>query len=224
MKKTATRLYDPRHAGDADVVGIGDDLSPETLALAYAHGIFPWPMDGPPLLWFCPRERAVIDCDALHVPQSLAKLRRRSPFTFSIDRAFDAVVAGCQAARRPGQPGTWITPEMRAAYGELHRAGGAHSVEAWDENGDLAGGLYGVAVGGVFTGESLFYRRSNASKLALLFLIDHLAARGLRWLDIETMTPHMEALGAHLIPRAAFLDRLDAEQRRGLRLFGSPEL
>ena len=217
--KTEVRLIDPRHAGDEDVVGIGEDLRPETLVLAYAHGIFPWPMPDLPLLWFSPRERAVIDFDALHVPQSLARLRRRRPFTFTINAAFDTVIAGCQQTPRPGQEGTWITAPMRAAYRTLHQLGHAHSVEAWDGDGELAGGLYGVAVGGIFTGESLFYRKPNASKLALLHLIDHLASRGLTWIDIEVMTPHMEALGARLIPRGDFLDRLEAEQRRGLDLF-----
>jgi leucyl/phenylalanyl-tRNA--protein transferase len=108
---------------------------------------------------------------------------------------------------------------MQAAYQTLHRLGHAHSVEAWDDDGALVGGLYGVSVGGVFTGESLFYRRSNASKLALLFLIDHLASRGLTWIDIEVMTPHMAALGAHLISRNDFLDRLDRERSRCLSLF-----
>lgn len=210
--KTETRLFDPRYAGDEDVVGIGDDLSPEMLVLAYRHGIFPWPMPDLPLLWFSPRERAVIDFDRLHIPRSLARLRGKAPFRFTIDRAFADVIAGCQAASRPDQAGTWITPEMQAAYQRLHTLGHAHSVEAWDAEGRLAGGLYGVCVGGVFTGESLFYRVPNASKLALLFLIDHLAACGLDWIDIEVMTPHMEALGAHLIPRDEFLDRLDREQ------------
>lgn len=216
---TETYLLDPRHAGDQDVVGFGEDLSPRVLSTAYAGGIFPWPIRDEPLLWFSPRERAVIDFNRLHISRSLARLKRKAQFTFTIDKAFGEVVAGCQAAPRsiPGE--TWITPAMRNAYIALHDFGCAHSIEAWDNEGRLVGGLYGVSVGGIFTGESLFYREPNASKLALLHLIDHLAARGLAWLDIQVITPHMEVLGAHVISRGKFLDRLDRERARHLSLF-----
>ena len=212
------RIIDPRQAGDSDIVGVGEDLRPETLVWAYRNGIFPWPMTGLPLLWYCPMERAVIEFTRLHVPRSLARVRRQCPWTFTIDQAFEQVIAGCQQAPRPDQEGTWITPAMRDAYTALHRLGYAHSVEAWDEDGALVGGLYGVAVDGVFTGESLFYRRPNASKLALLSWIDHLQSRGLDWIDIEVMTPHMEALGATLIPRDTFLSRLSTTHARRLTL------
>lgn len=212
------RIINPRQAGDSDIVGIGEDLRPETLIWAYRNGIFPWPMRGTPLLWFCPPERAVIEFANLHVPRSLARVRRRCPWTFTINRAFERVIEGCRQSPRPDQEGTWITPAMRRAYTALHHLGHAHSVETWDEQGELVGGLYGVAIDGVFTGESLFYRQPNASKLALLFWIDHLQSRGLDWIDIETMTPHMEALGATLIPRDAFLDRLAATHARRLTL------
>lgn len=212
------RIINPRQAGDSDIVGIGEDLRPETLIWAYRNGIFPWPMRDTPLLWFCPPERAVIEFANLHVPRSLARVRRRCPWTFTINRAFERVIEGCRQSPRPDQEGTWITPAMRHAYTALHHLGHAHSVETWDEQGELVGGLYGVAIDGVFTGESLFYRQPNASKLALLFWIDHLQSRGLDWIDIETMTPHMEALGATLIPRDAFLDRLAATHARRLTL------
>ena len=205
----------PRQAGDADVVGVGGPLTPETLRLAYGQGIFPWPMTGYPLLWFCPPLRAVLDFDRLHVPQSLARARRRCELTFTIDQAFDDVIAACRASPRPGQEGTWITPPMVNAYRALHREGDAHSVEAWDPSGALVGGLYGVSAGGVFTGESMFHRAPNASKLSLLFLIDHLAARRQNWLDCQVMTPHMQALGAREIPRDEFLDRLDLARESG---------
>lgn len=212
------RIIDPREVGDSDIVGVGEDLRPETLIWAYRNGIFPWPMRGLPLLWYSPMERAVIEFSRLHVPRSLARIRRQCRWTFTINRAFDSVIAGCQQSPRPDQDGTWITPAMHDAYTALHHAGYAHSVETWDEEGALAGGLYGVAVDGVFTGESLFYRRPNASKLALLFWIDHLRSRGLGWIDIEVMTPHMEALGATLISRDTFLDRLSATQALNLTL------
>lgn len=213
------RVVPPRLAGNAEVVGVGDDLSPDTLIWAYGQGIFPWPISGYPLLWFCPPLRAVLDFDHLHISERLARARRSSPLIFTLDAAFEQVIAACRRSPRPGQNGTWITPPMQAAYQALHRLGCAHSVEAWDAEGILVGGLYGVSVGGVFCGESMFHRVSNASKFALLFLCDFLAAQGLAWIDIQVMTPHLQALGAAEIPRAAFLDRLEAERRRGLVLF-----
>ena len=213
------RFIEPRLAGDAEVVGVGEDLSPERLLWAYAQGIFPWPMTGYPLLWFCPAQRAVLDFDRLHIPERLARTRRNSPLTFTLDAAFDQVIAACRRSPRPGQSGTWITSAMLSAYRTLHGLGHAHSVEAWDTEGELVGGLYGVESGGVFSGESMFHCVPNASKLALLFLCDHLQSRGPGWLDIQMMTPHLAALGAHELPRDEFLDRLDTEHRRGLRLF-----
>jgi len=202
----------PRLAGNADVVGVGGPLTPETLLDAYRQGIFPWPIPGYPLLWFCPPRRAVLDFDRMHISRRLARIRRRCALTFTIDHAFDAVISACRHTPRPDQDGTWITSEMQRAYGTFHRLNHAHSVEAWDESGTLVGGLYGVSVRGYFSGESMFHAVPNASKLALLFLLDHLAARGLRWLDCQIMTPHMEAFGAREIPRDEFLDRIDTGQ------------
>jgi leucyl/phenylalanyl-tRNA--protein transferase len=200
-----------------DIVAVGGDLEPETLLHAYRNGIFPWPAEGLPLLWFCPRERAVLDFDRLHVNRSARRARRRD-FRFTIDAAFPAVIDACADMPRPGQNGTWITPEIRAAYTRLHRLGVAHSVEVWRDD-VLVGGVYGVDVDGAFAAESMFRRESDASKLALLHLIGHLAARGLDWLDIQVLTPHLERLGARVMSRNAFLARLQATRRRGLRLF-----
>jgi leucyl/phenylalanyl-tRNA--protein transferase len=208
---------DPRTAR-GDVVAIGDDLRVETLREAYRRGIFPWPHEELPLPWFSPRRRTVIVFDELHVGRSLRKVQKRAPFRFTIDRDFRAVIAACSAAPRPGQDGTWIAPHIAAAYTRFHDAGDAHSVEVW-EGDELVGGLYGVDSGGVFTGESMFHRRPDASKLALLFLVEHLRARGATWLDCQVMTPHMEQLGARQIPRSRFLDMLAEAQGRGLRLF-----
>ena len=213
------QIIPPRLAGDAEVVGIGDDLSPLTLIWAYERGIFPWPMTGYPLLWFCPPQRAVLDFDKIHIPERLTRARRRSEFTYTLDTAFDQVIARCRVSPRPGQDGTWITPAVQAAYSALHRLGLAHSVEVWDSGGTLVGGLYGVSAGGVFCGESMFHSASNASKFALLFLCEHLQSRGAEWIDIQVMTPHLAALGATEIPREAFLDRLEAAQKRRLVLF-----
>jgi len=208
---------DPRYA-PSDVVAMGEDLRVETLREAYRKGIFPWPHDGLPLPWFSPRRRAVIFFDELHVGRSLRKVQKRAALTFTIDRDFRSVIAECAAADRPDQDGTWIAPAMIAAYTRLHDAGDAHSVEVW-EGDALVGGLYGVDCGGLFTGESMFHRRPEASKLALLFLIDHLRERGATLVDCQVMTPHMEALGAREIPRARFLDALAEVQARAIRVF-----
>lgn len=213
-----TRFPDPRESTPDGIVAVGGRPEPELLEEAYARGIFPWPVDGYPLLWFSPPERGVLFFEELHVPRSLARERRRTRLSFTLDRAFGRVIRACAATPRAHEDGTWITPAMIRGYDELHRLGRAHSVEAWDE-GELVGGVYGVDAGGAFAGESMFYLRPNASKLALLFLIEHLRARGLDWLDAQVLTPHLEALGARLVPRDEFLDRLAHTLRRGLRLF-----
>lgn len=212
------RFPDPRTADEQGLVAVGGDLEPQTLLLAYRSGIFPWPVGDMPMLWFSPGERAVLDFADLHLPRSLRRLRRNHPFEFSLDRAFPAVIRACARAPRPGQDGTWITPPMVAAYVRLHQLGIAHSAETW-QAGELVGGLYGVAVDGAFAAESMFYLRPGASKLALLFLIEHLAARGLDWIDIQMMTPHMLRLGARTVPRDEFLARLAGTRARGLQLF-----
>jgi leucyl/phenylalanyl-tRNA---protein transferase len=208
---------DPRYA-PSDVVAMGEDLRVETLREAYRKGIFPWPHEGVPLPWFSPRHRAVIFFDELHVGRSLKKAKKRAPFTFTIDRAFADVIRHCARVPRPEQDGTWIGRNIIAAYTRFHAAGDAHSVEAWDGD-QLVGGLYGIDSGGVFTGESMFHLRPDASKLALLFLVDHLRERGAAFLDCQVMTPHMEALGAREITRARFLDMLAHAQASGVRLF-----
>jgi len=213
------RFPDPRDADEDGLLALGGDLHPESLRMAYGQGIFPWPHQGMPLLWFSPPMRAVLDFSDLHVPKSLAKERRKGRFTFTIDAAFERVIRSCRRSPRPEQEGTWITAEMVRAYVLLHRLGDAHSVEAWDEDGELVGGLYGVDAGGAFAGESMFFVQPYASKLCLLHLIDHLAAQGVDWLDIQMMTPHFAALGAKEIDREAFLARLARERARGLRLF-----
>ncbi|MBX3298730.1 MAG: leucyl/phenylalanyl-tRNA--protein transferase [Acidobacteria bacterium] len=197
-----------QYLSSEDVVAFGIEPTVENLIEAYSKGIFPWPMEGVPLPWFCPRRRAVIEFTELRVPRSLAKERRRSRFTFTIDADFAGVVRECALSVRPGQDGTWITSEVVDRYTELHKAGHAHSVEAWDADGNLAGGLYGVDAGGVFCGESMFFRQPNASKLALLYLIDHMKQKGATWLDCQVMTPHMRALGAVEISRGEFLEML----------------
>jgi len=209
---------DPRSANADGIVAVGGDLHPDSLLLAYRQGIFPWPVDRLPLLWFCPAERAILEFADLHIPRSLARARMRTTLRFSIDMAFPAVIRACAEAPRPRQDGTWITLQIMAAYTLLHRLGIAHSVEAW--NGErLVGGVYGVAIDGAFAAESMFYREPNASKLALLHLIEHLRRRGLDWIDTQVLTPHVVRLGAKAISRGDFLEKLQRTRARGLELF-----
>lgn len=210
---------DPRTASPEGIVAIGGDLDPTSVMAAYRQGIFPWPVDKLPLLWFSPPERGVLEFRELHMPRSLARARRTNNLRFSIDEAFDRVIRHCADTPRPGQQGTWITPGIISAYRKLHRMGVAHSVEAWRDD-ELCGGLYGVDVDGAFAAESMFYHVPNASKLSVLHLIGYLSERGLDWIDVQTLTPHMARLGAKAIPRDEFLSRLQETRRRGLRLFG----
>jgi leucyl/phenylalanyl-tRNA--protein transferase len=206
-----------------DIVAVGGELEARRLMTAYRNGIFPWPIEGLPLTWFCPMERAIVRFDALHIPRSLERMRRKLPLTFTVDKNFDEVIQYCADLPRPGQQGTWITPEMLRVYRDLHREGFAHSIEAW-ENGTLVGGVYGIDASGYFSAESMFHLRPYASKLALLYLFDYLKARGLNWIDIQMMTPHMQALGAQLISRNEFLRLMvqtqDENREKGLKLFG----
>lgn len=201
------------------IVAVGGPLDLSTVRAAYQQGVFPWPHPGLPLLWFSPDPRAVLDCADLHIPKSLSRARRNTRLRITIDQAFDQVIEACRRSPRPDQDGTWITHAMERVYKQLHRMGDTHSVEAWDADGNLVGGLYGVCVDGVFSGESMFHRTDNASKFCVLHLVEHLAGRGLQWIDIETMTPHFAALGAKEIPRQEFLERLTVERERGLCLF-----
>lgn len=211
---------DPAYTSYEGIVALGGSLSTDNLLQAYRRGIFPWPLEGWPLAWFCPDERAVLEFKDLHVPRRLERVRRRrSALRCTIDQNFKAVITHCAKVRRTGEAGTWITPQMLRAYCELHRLGHAHSVEVWDAEDNLVGGLYGVDADGSFAGESMFHLQPNASKLALLHLIDHLQARGLDWIDIQVLTPHMTTLGAKEISRDEFLEKLKLTRMRGLKLF-----
>ncbi len=197
----------PEAAAPEGIVAVGGDVSPERLVLAYSQGIFPWPVRGYPLLWFCPDPRFVLDLRDVHVPRSLAKAMRRDPYTVRFDTAFPAVIAACASAPRPGQDGTWITPELERGYHRLYDLGYAHSVEAW-EGDRLVGGLYGVAFGRAFFGESMFARAPDASKVAFVTLLGHLVARGYAFVDCQVHTDHLARFGATNWPRARFLATL----------------
>lgn len=215
------RFPDPSTASPEGLVAVGGDLHPETILGAYRQGIFPWPVENLPLLWFSPPQRGILEFRSLHVSRSLGRARRRSGLTLTVDGAFREVIRHCASVPRPGQHGTWITPEIIDAYGGLHDLGIAHSVEVWRE-ARLVGGLYGVDVDGAFAAESMFRLETGASKLALLHLVDHLRAHGLDWLDVQVLSPHLARLGAVEIPRQAFLERLRQTRARGLCLFPGP--
>jgi leucyl/phenylalanyl-tRNA--protein transferase len=194
----------PSRANAEGRVAIGGDLSVPRLLLAYRSGIFPWTVK--PITWWSPNPRAIFELDRFHLSHSLAKIIRKGIFEITIDRAFREVMEGC-AAPGPGRRGTWITPEFLDAYSQLHAQGHAHSLECWQE-GKLAGGIYGVAMGGLFAGESMFHRASNASKVALYHLIEHLRQHDFVLFDIQMLTPITSRLGAIQIPRLEYLQRL----------------
>jgi leucyl/phenylalanyl-tRNA--protein transferase len=186
----------------------GADLSPQRLLCAYRHGIFPWYSGGEPILWWSPDPRMVLRCDALKVSRSLAKSLRNRGYELRIDSAFEQVLSGC-AAPRNGEPGTWLGRDMRDAYANLHRAGYAHSFETWRGN-ELVGGLYGVSIGRMFFGESMFSRATDASKVALVGLVDELRRRAMPLIDCQMSTPLLGSLGGVEIPRGAFLPEVSA--------------
>jgi len=203
--------FPPAHQALDDpngLLAIGGDLSPDRLLHAYRNGIFPWFNPGDPILWWSPNPRAVFDIYTLSPSRSLRKAVRQQGWQYSIDLAFDRVIAAC-AAPRNNQDGTWISEEMQHAYRRLHREGHAHSVEVWDGD-ELIGGLYGLAIGSLFCGESMFHTRSNASKAAFWALSSHLQKAGGRWIDAQVPNDHLMRLGAQLLPRQEFLSHLRA--------------
>ena len=201
----ALQFPDARLANSKGLVAIGGDMSVERLLLAYRSGIFPWTVS--PISWWSPDPRAILEPDKLHVPESLKKILRKEVFEITIDRAFAQVIQNC-AARAPGRSDTWITTEFIEAYLRLHEQGHAHSLECW-RDGELAGGIYGVAIGGFFAGESMFHRASNASKVALCKLVEHLRERNFALLDIQMLTPVTKQMGGKTISRHEYLERLE---------------
>jgi leucyl/phenylalanyl-tRNA---protein transferase len=203
---------DPREATEDGLLCIGGALDVPTLLQAYSKGIFPWPQEGYPLLWFSPSQRGVLDFSELHLSRTFLRDLKKTDLQFTFNKAFPKVIQACSQIPRSHETGTWILPEMVQAYIAFHKAGHAHSIEAW-RDGKLVGGLYGVYVGGVFSGESMFYTESNASKLCLYKMILHLRNKGLTWLDTQMVTPLVEKLGGKYISRDEFLDRLKLAQK-----------
>ena len=195
---------------DGDVVAIGGNLSPGMLLSAYRQGIFPWYSDDDPILWWSLNPRFVIFPGRIHISTSLKKRIRRNPFDLTVDKAFSQVIEGCRDSPRSGQEGTWITDDMMEAYLNLHSLGYAHSAEAWID-GELAGGLYGVSLGGCYYGESMFTHRTDASKIAFAALAGVLVDAGFGLIDCQQHTRHLAAFGAVDMPRKNFLDALGEE-------------
>jgi leucyl/phenylalanyl-tRNA---protein transferase len=198
------RFPDPRRADAEGLVAVGGDLSVARLLLAYRSGIFPWTAN--PISWWSPDPRGVLELDRFHVSRSLAKTLRSDDFAVTFDRAFRAVMEGC-AAPAPGRRSTWISAEFLEAYTELHQQGHAHSVECW-QGEQLVGGVYGVVVGGLFAGESMFHRVSDASKVALFHLAKHLREREFELFDLQMLTPITTQLGGSTLMRDEYLNRL----------------
>ncbi len=199
----------PRFSNPDGLLAVGGDLSKERLVLAYRMGIFPWYSAGDPVLWWSPDPRLILPVDALHISRSLKKVIKKGSFNITFDTAFEDVISECAARRREkGGNGTWIVPEMAAAYVELHDAGIAHSVEVWLGD-ELAGGLYGVSLGRCFFGESMFTRVTNASKVALAALVSFLKKKGFDFVDCQVTSEHLLSLGAREVPRDAFLGMLE---------------
>ncbi len=205
-----SRYFPPAELADGDgLICVGGDLTHERLLDAYQHGIFPWPIEPyGPMLWWSPDPRAIIELDQFHVARRLRRICRSGRFRITCNQCFTDVIRGCSVAQdRRGE--TWLTDEMIDAYVRLHESGAAHSVEAWHEE-QLAGGVYGLALGGMFAAESMYYAVRDASKVALVYLVAHLSARGYRLLDIQQLTSHTRRMGASEIPRREYLDRLSA--------------
>jgi leucyl/phenylalanyl-tRNA--protein transferase len=192
---------------DDGLLAMGGDLEPERLIKAYRKGIFPWFEDEMPL-WWCPDPRFVLYPEELYISKSMQQVIRRKEFVFKTNTAFGHVIENCRATPRMGQNGTWITPEVATAYNKLHTLGIAHSAEAW-QNGHLVGGLYGIKMGKVFFGESMFSHTSNASKFAFIQYVEQLKLEGIALIDCQVYTSHLESLGARMIPRKLFCSLLD---------------
>lgn len=199
----------PEEAEPDGLLAVGGDLSPERLLSAYAAGIFPWYDENSPILWWSLDPRLVLFLDKLHISRTVKKKIKQNGYTVTLDRAFESVITNCAKKFRPGQAGTWIVPEMIEAYIKLHKLGFAHSVEVWNCKGNLAGGLYGISLGKVFSGESMFFLEPDTSKIGFSYLVQFLKNREFHFVDCQQPTDHLKSLGAEEMPRYEFLDLLD---------------
>lgn len=205
-------VFPPVDHAEEGLLAVGGDLSPERLLAAYSLGIFPWYSEGGPILWHSPDPRFVVTRSSFRMPRSLRRALRSGKYRFTLDARFGEVIENCATAPRPGQQGTWITSEMKEAYLELHHLGFAHSVEAWQDD-ELVGGLYGVSLGAAFFGESMYARRSDASKAAFAALVEQLGRFRIDLIDCQVETAHLARFGGESWPRSRYLKAL----RRALR-------
>jgi leucyl/phenylalanyl-tRNA--protein transferase len=197
-------IFPPVHLAEPDgLLAIDGDLSTERLLLAYRNGIFPW-YEGEHILWWCPDPRFVLFPDELKVSKAIKPLLKKNEFEFTVNKAFAQVIHHCKETKRPGQEGTWITDEVEKAYCKLHELGYAHSAEVW-KNGELVGGLYGIKIGKVFFGESMFTKISNASRFAFIKYVQQLKKEGIEMIDCQVYTEYLESFGARMIDRKDFI-------------------
>ena len=208
ISRRSLEFPDLDEADESGLLAIGGDLSIERLKLAYSKGIFPWYEDGMPILWWSPDPRMVLFPEKMIISHSLRQSIKKQQFTVTIDHAFEKVIRNCAKTTRKGEDGTWITTEMQNAYIRLHEAGYAHSAEAWLD-GELVGGLYGVALGKAFFGESMFHHVTNASKVALFELVEKLSSWNFEIIDAQVYTNHLESLGGEMIPRGEYIHILE---------------
>ena len=205
---------DPAQAEPDGLLAVGGDLCVDRLLIAYSQGIFPWYSQGMPILWWSPDPRPVIEPSHLHVPRRLERFLHKHPFQVTVNRNFYGVIRSCATMSRGDECGTWLVPEMMAAYENLHKQGYAHSVEVWEE-GVLVGGFYGVALGRIFFGESMFHYRSEAAKVGFVYFVRYLDSLGFTMIDCQQTTSHMVRFGAREIPRTDFIQRIKLGIRGG---------
>lgn len=202
-------------ADEHGIVWIGGSLTVENLRAAYSQGIFPWPHEGLPLLWFCPEQRGILRFSDFRIPRSTQRELKKASFETTFDTCFEKVIKSCSLQRRSGQRGTWITQDMQEIYIEMHRKGLAHSVECWFK-GELVGGLYGVYIQGVFSGESMFHSQTAASKQCVVTLVEQLHKMGHEWFDIQMVTPVLETFGGSYVSREDYLLLLKSAQQKNI--------
>ena len=202
-------IFPPVHLAEADgLLAVGGDLSVKRLLLAYRSGIFPW-YEGEHILWWCPDPRFVLFPDELKISKSMRQLLKKGAYNFTINKAFSQVISNCKTIARRQQASTWISNEVKEAFIHLHQLGFAHSAEVW-QDGELAGGLYGVRLGNIFFGESMFSKQSNASKYAFIKYVEFLKTENLVMVDCQVYTEHLESLGARMIPREEFIQLVES--------------
>jgi leucyl/phenylalanyl-tRNA--protein transferase len=208
MKFKKVKFPPLENADDDGLLAASQDINCDFLCSAYLQGIFPWPIEEEYILWFTPPERGILFFDKFKIPERTQRYLKKDVFTFKVNTDFGRVIENCANAKRKGQPGTWITEKLIEAYKQFHIAGQAWSFEAYNQNGILAGGLYGVWINNYFSGESMFSLESNASKFTLINAVSFLRKHGLKWMDIQVMTPLLSSFGAQNLPRTDFLDLL----------------